>query len=196
MRRLRRIAVFPEWFAITYVIYHGSSIGAPDRSRRGHGTPLPSAPGVRARRRSLVDVSTCSRARQINPWLKCEQAPAGRRVETLARPFFVPRSRPRATSDRTATVVFGYIRYFSNRRLPAGRGQTVSTIPAGSSATAIPLTLRPLSANVSFRDQAYAALKQAIMDADIYSHPRGDAARRAATGAVARRVAGRRSARR
>jgi len=46
----------------------------------------------------------------------------------------------------------------------------VSTIPEGT-ATAIPLTLRPLSANVSFRDQAYAALKQAIMDADIYSHP-------------------------
>ena len=46
----------------------------------------------------------------------------------------------------------------------------MSTI-SGGAATAIPLTLRPLSANVSFRDQAYAALKQAIMDADIYSHP-------------------------
>jgi DNA-binding GntR family transcriptional regulator len=45
----------------------------------------------------------------------------------------------------------------------------VATIPA-TSAAAIPLALRPLSANVSFRDQAYAALKQAIMDADIYSH--------------------------
>ena len=45
----------------------------------------------------------------------------------------------------------------------------MSTIPA-TSAAAIPLALRPLSANVSFRDQAYAALKQAIMDADIYSH--------------------------
>ncbi|MBU6485456.1 MAG: GntR family transcriptional regulator [Betaproteobacteria bacterium] len=32
------------------------------------------------------------------------------------------------------------------------------------------LALRPLSANVSFRDQAYAAIKQAIMDADIYAH--------------------------
>ncbi|TMG83520.1 MAG: GntR family transcriptional regulator [Betaproteobacteria bacterium] len=32
------------------------------------------------------------------------------------------------------------------------------------------LMLQPLSANVSFRDQAYAALKQAIMDADIYAH--------------------------
>jgi len=30
--------------------------------------------------------------------------------------------------------------------------------------------LQPLSTNVSFKDQAYAALKQAIMDADIYSH--------------------------
>jgi DNA-binding GntR family transcriptional regulator len=32
------------------------------------------------------------------------------------------------------------------------------------------LALQPLHANVSFRDQAYTALKQAIMDADIYSH--------------------------
>ena len=47
----------------------------------------------------------------------------------------------------------------------------MATIPGGGSTTAIPLALRPLSANVSFRDQAYAALKQAIMDADIYSHP-------------------------
>ncbi len=31
-----------------------------------------------------------------------------------------------------------------------------------------PLALKRLSANVSFRDQAYAALKQAILDADIY----------------------------
>jgi len=47
----------------------------------------------------------------------------------------------------------------------------VATIPGGGSTAAIPLALRPLSASVSFRDQAYAALKQAIMDADIYSHP-------------------------
>ncbi|MHB8493074.1 MAG: GntR family transcriptional regulator [Casimicrobiaceae bacterium] len=36
--------------------------------------------------------------------------------------------------------------------------------------SAAALALRPLSANVSFRDQAYAAIKQAIMDADIYAH--------------------------
>ena len=47
----------------------------------------------------------------------------------------------------------------------------MATIPAGAGTAAIPLTLRPLSANVSFRDQAYAALKQAITEADIYSHP-------------------------
>src|SRR5437867_13247428 len=35
---------------------------------------------------------------------------------------------------------------------------------------ALPLTLQPLNANVSFRDQAYASLKQAIMNADIYAH--------------------------
>ena len=32
------------------------------------------------------------------------------------------------------------------------------------------LVLQPLNTNMSFRDQAYAALKQAIVDADIYSH--------------------------
>jgi DNA-binding GntR family transcriptional regulator len=47
----------------------------------------------------------------------------------------------------------------------------VATIPGGGSTEPIPLALRPLSASVSFRDQAYAALKRAIMDADIYSHP-------------------------
>src|SRR5213079_1585547 len=34
----------------------------------------------------------------------------------------------------------------------------------------LPLSLQPLTTNVSFRDHAYAALKQAIMDADIYAH--------------------------
>jgi DNA-binding GntR family transcriptional regulator len=32
------------------------------------------------------------------------------------------------------------------------------------------LSLQPINTNVSFRDQAYSALKQAIMDADIYAH--------------------------
>ena len=32
-----------------------------------------------------------------------------------------------------------------------------------------PLVLQPINVNVSFRDQAYGALKQAIMDADIYA---------------------------
>ena len=45
----------------------------------------------------------------------------------------------------------------------------MSTLP-GAGASAVPLALQPLSTNVSFKDQAYAALKQAIMDADIYSH--------------------------
>jgi DNA-binding GntR family transcriptional regulator len=33
-----------------------------------------------------------------------------------------------------------------------------------------PLALQPIATNASLRDQAYAALKQAIMEADIYSH--------------------------
>ncbi|MEO8739929.1 MAG: GntR family transcriptional regulator [Casimicrobiaceae bacterium] len=32
-----------------------------------------------------------------------------------------------------------------------------------------PLTLRPIATNVSFRDQAYAAIKQAVTEADIYA---------------------------
>jgi DNA-binding GntR family transcriptional regulator len=39
-----------------------------------------------------------------------------------------------------------------------------------TSERSLPLDLQPLNANVSFRDQAYAALKQAIMSADIYAH--------------------------
>src|SRR3982750_2296036 len=57
------------------------------------------------------------------------------------------------------------------RRPPARPGESnqVSTLvdPPGTAT----LQLQPLNTNVSFRDQAYAALKQAIMDADIYSHP-------------------------
>jgi DNA-binding GntR family transcriptional regulator len=34
------------------------------------------------------------------------------------------------------------------------------------------LSLQPIGGNLSLRDQAYAALKQAIIDADIYSHDR------------------------
>ena len=41
----------------------------------------------------------------------------------------------------------------------------------GAAAPAIPLSLRPINTNVSFRDQAYAALKQAIMQTDIYAQP-------------------------
>ena len=37
--------------------------------------------------------------------------------------------------------------------------------------TKIPLALSPLNATASLRDRAYAALKQAIVDADIYTHP-------------------------
>jgi DNA-binding GntR family transcriptional regulator len=40
----------------------------------------------------------------------------------------------------------------------------------GASNSTSPLVLQPLNTNVSFRDQAYAALKQAIMEADIYAH--------------------------
>ena len=35
----------------------------------------------------------------------------------------------------------------------------------------LPLNLRPINASASFRDQAYAALKQMITEADIYAHP-------------------------
>jgi DNA-binding GntR family transcriptional regulator len=41
--------------------------------------------------------------------------------------------------------------------------------PGGGDGAA-PLNLQPINTTVSLRDQAYAALKQAIIDADIYSH--------------------------
>jgi DNA-binding GntR family transcriptional regulator len=44
----------------------------------------------------------------------------------------------------------------------------ISTVEGPVPATT--LALQPLNANVSFRDQAYTALKQAIMDADTYAH--------------------------
>ena len=61
----------------------------------------------------------------------------------------------------------------SRRSIPAaapvtevgkGMSASVETVPAPK------LALRPLNTNVSLREQAYAALKQAIMDADIYAH--------------------------
>src|SRR6478735_3910771 len=51
---------------------------------------------------------------------------------------------------------------------PTKRAQQVSTL-ADTPGTAT-LRLSPLNTNVSFSDQAYAALKQAIMQADVYSH--------------------------
>jgi DNA-binding GntR family transcriptional regulator len=53
------------------------------------------------------------------------------------------------------------------------KGEEAMTTVAEAPGTrpALPtLGLQPLNTNVSFRDQAYAALKQAIMDADIYAH--------------------------
>ena len=50
----------------------------------------------------------------------------------------------------------------------ARRGKTADGTGGGSAPAS--LVLQPINTNVSFRDQAYAALKQAIMDADIYSH--------------------------
>ncbi len=52
-----------------------------------------------------------------------------------------------------------------HRAAATGAGASVA------SSTAIPLALRPLPTSVSFRDQAYEAIKQAIMEADIYAHP-------------------------
>ena len=45
-------------------------------------------------------------------------------------------------------------------------------VPVESPAAGAPATLvlQPIGGNLSLRDQAYAALKQAIIDADIYSH--------------------------
>jgi len=44
------------------------------------------------------------------------------------------------------------------------------TTSAAVARPGMPLALQPINASVSFRDQAYEALKQAITDADIYAH--------------------------
>src|SRR6059036_1523960 len=41
--------------------------------------------------------------------------------------------------------------------------------PVETAERPLPLARQPLTTNVSFRDQAYAAIKQAIMEADIYA---------------------------
>jgi len=53
---------------------------------------------------------------------------------------------------------------------PAAARRARSAEGNGGGSTPAPLVLQPINTNVSFRDQAYAVLKQAIMDADIYSH--------------------------
>src|ERR1700741_5608988 len=51
------------------------------------------------------------------------------------------------------------------------RRGTDKKAPAADALPAPPkLALQPLATNLSLREQAYAALKQAIMDADIYAH--------------------------
>jgi DNA-binding GntR family transcriptional regulator len=47
--------------------------------------------------------------------------------------------------------------------------KTNMSATAGAPAVAPKLSLQPLNASLSLRDQAYATLKQAIMDADIYA---------------------------
>jgi hypothetical protein len=53
-----------------------------------------------------------------------------------------------------------------------GDGTAPSREPAGDagSVSVTTLKLQPLNTNVSLREQAYAALKAAIMDADIFAH--------------------------
>jgi len=45
------------------------------------------------------------------------------------------------------------------------------SLPGRFPSRSIPLPLQPINAPTSFRDQAYALLKQAIADADIYNQP-------------------------
>jgi len=53
---------------------------------------------------------------------------------------------------------------------PATTGKTAKVSEREAETAARTLSLQPLNTNVSLREQAYAALKQAIMDADIYAH--------------------------
>ena len=60
--------------------------------------------------------------------------------------------------------------YQSKSTSDSVRERTTCIIDASKADTSATLALQPLNANVSLRDQAYTALKQAIMDADIYAH--------------------------
>jgi DNA-binding GntR family transcriptional regulator len=53
---------------------------------------------------------------------------------------------------------------------PPAAGKAAKSPEAELSAPPRGLSLQPLNTNVSLREQAYAALKAAIMDADIYAH--------------------------
>jgi DNA-binding GntR family transcriptional regulator len=53
---------------------------------------------------------------------------------------------------------------------PPAAGKAAKMPEAKVAATPRGLSLQPLNTNVSLREQAYVALKQAIMDADIYAH--------------------------
>jgi DNA-binding GntR family transcriptional regulator len=53
---------------------------------------------------------------------------------------------------------------------PPAAGKAAKMPEAEIAAAPRGLSLHPLNTNVSLREQAYAALKQAIMDADIYAH--------------------------
>src|SRR5205814_6541995 len=57
----------------------------------------------------------------------------------------------------------------STRRRALERGGNMTTSVAEVDGARPALALQPLATNMSFRDQAYTALKQAIMDADIYA---------------------------
>ena len=79
---------------------------------------------------------------------------------------------------------------------PTKPTQPPTRSPAHPQPAARTLALQPINTNVSFRDQAYAALKQAIMDADIYAHREEIRLDERQLSPGARRVAARRSARR
>src|SRR5262249_34133775 len=114
----------------------------------------------------------CPAVRVVPPKRTTRAGPAGRRPEDIphnvfgiswkVNGYFHAKYQRLALRSRVWRAVWTRVPARARRR-----GVRMASVTAVE-AVGIPLTLRKLQANVSFRDQAYVALKQAIQEADIY----------------------------
>ena len=128
---------------------------------RGRSMEIEPLVGVIAELGRLLDVPTPTT--DIVLALIRQRARSGPCNEPRGTPTAAPRALE-ATTARAATSA-------GDRRVERRWSSPSETRSAGIDWRPPPkLELQPLNTNVSLREQAYAALKQAIMDADIYAH--------------------------